>query len=265
MTEPPTGRGSLACVGLGITLGSHLSPLARARIEQADVVFAGVSDALVEAWLSRMHGDVRSLQVYYREGRSRRDTYRDMVEVMLAEVRDGRRVCGAFYGHPGVYAWAPHKAIAQARAEGFSAHMEPAISAADCFYADLGVDPGTCGLQSFEASQFMLYRRQVDTAAWLLLWQVAAAGDLSHARRVSGPELRAVLVCVLQRHYPDGHEVVVYRAATLPFQQPRIERATVATLAGIAIDPEDLVAIPPLRPPTPDLGIRRQLEALGRT
>ena len=33
--------GSLVCVGLGMTLGSHLGPLARSHIEQADVVFAG--------------------------------------------------------------------------------------------------------------------------------------------------------------------------------------------------------------------------------
>ena len=43
--------GSIACVGLGMTLGSHLSPLARSHIEQADVVFAALSDGIVEMWL----------------------------------------------------------------------------------------------------------------------------------------------------------------------------------------------------------------------
>ncbi len=32
-------KGSLVCVGTGMTLGSHISPLARSYIEQADVVF----------------------------------------------------------------------------------------------------------------------------------------------------------------------------------------------------------------------------------
>ena len=40
--------GSLVCVGLGMTLGAHLGPLARSHIEQADVVFAGLSDGIVE-------------------------------------------------------------------------------------------------------------------------------------------------------------------------------------------------------------------------
>jgi len=135
--------GSLACVGLGMTLGAHISPRSRSHIEQADVVFAAVSDPLVELWLQQMHVDVRSLQPLYDEGKSRHDTYREMVESMLAEVRVGKTVCGAFYGHPGVFAQAPHRAIQQARAEGYAAHMEPGISAEDCLYADLGIDPGT--------------------------------------------------------------------------------------------------------------------------
>ena len=106
-------QGSLACVGLGMTLGAHLGPRSRNHIEQADVVFVAVSDPLVELWVQEMHPDVRSLQPYYREGKPRTETYREMVEAMLAEVRAGRRVCGAFYGHPGVFAQAPHRAIAQ--------------------------------------------------------------------------------------------------------------------------------------------------------
>src|SRR3546814_5049651 len=86
-------------------------------IGQADVVFGAVSDPIVELWLQQMHPDVRSLQPCYAEGKFRHDTYREMVAAMLAEVRAGRRVCGAFYGHPGVFARVPHKAIAQARAE----------------------------------------------------------------------------------------------------------------------------------------------------
>src|SRR5690606_21072434 len=94
------GNGSLSCVGLGMMLGAHIGPRARATIEQADVVFGAVSDPLVELWLQQMNADVRSLQPYYAEGKSRHDTYREMIEAMLAQVRAGRQVCGAFYGHP---------------------------------------------------------------------------------------------------------------------------------------------------------------------
>jgi len=121
--------GSLVCVGTGMMLGAHISPRSRSHIEQADVVFAAVSDPVVELWLQEMNSDVRSLQPFYAEGKSRHDTYREMIAAILAEVRLGKRVCGAFYGHPGVFAYAPHKVVELARDEGFVTHMEPGITA----------------------------------------------------------------------------------------------------------------------------------------
>jgi len=255
-------EGSLVCVGLGMTLGSHLSPLARSHIEQADVVFAGVSDGIVELWLQGMHPDVRSLQPYYREGMSRLRTYENMVEAMLTEVRAGRKVVGAFYGHPGVFALPPHRAIAQARAEGYAAHMDPGISAEDCLYADLAIDPGRVGCQHYEASQFMFYRRRVDTSAYLVLWQVGIAGDQSLARFSTTAVYREVLVDVLVRDYPRDHPAIIYKVATLPIHTPRIEHTTIAGLVDADIDLHATVVLPPARELEPDPEIRARLDAL---
>ncbi|MGN2250809.1 SAM-dependent methyltransferase [Frateuria sp. GZRe14] len=238
-------RGSLACVGMGMTLGSHLTPLARSHIEQADVVFAGLSDGIVEKWLERMHRDVRSLQPYYREGKSRLKTYREWVELMMVEVRGGKRVCGVFYGHPGIFAWSPHKAIATARAEGFQAHMEPGISAEDCLYADLGIDPGRFGCQHFEASQLLFFERRIDVTGYLVLWQVALVGDRSLGRFATGPAYRQLLVELLQRDYPADHEVIIYRAATLPIEAPRVRRVALQELPQTALTAEETVVLPP--------------------
>lgn len=261
MTE--TARGTLACVGVGMTLGSHLTPLARSYIESADVVFVGVSDGVVEQWVQSMHRDVRSLQTLYAENKPRTDTYREMVESMLGEVRAGRRVCGVFYGHPGVFAQAPHEAVTRARDEGFMAHMEPGISSEDCLYADLGIDPGRVGCQHFEATQFMLNRRVVDTSAWMMLWQAGIAGDLSGGRFETDAQRLGVLVDVLRRYYAAGHEVIVYRAATLPFQKPRIEYMALSALTESALGMSDTLAIPPARALEPDPAIRERLAALA--
>lgn len=257
-------EGSLVCVGLGMTLGSHLSPLARSHIEQADVVFAGVSDGLVELWLQGMHPDVRSLQPYYREGMSRLRTYEQMVEAILSEVRAGKKVVGAFYGHPGVFALPPHRAVAQARAEGYAAHMDPGISAEDCLYADLGIDPGRVGCQHFEASQFMFYRRRVDTSAYLVLWQVGIAGDQSLARFSTPAAYREVLVDVLAEDYPREHAAIIYKVATLPIQAPRIEHTTLGGLITADIDLHATVVLPPARELEPNPEVRARLSALDR-
>lgn len=259
-----TRRGSLACVGLGMTLGSHLTPLARSHIEQADVVFAALSDGVVELWLERMHPDVRSLQPYYAEGKSRMKTYRQWVELMMAEVRAGKRVCGVFYGHPGVFAWSPHKAIAMARAEGFEAHMEPGISAEDCLYADLGIDPGRYGCQHFEASQLLFYERRIDLAGYLVLWQAGLVGDRSLARFKTGSAYRQLLVELLEQDYPLGHPVIIYRAATLPIDRPRIRHMALRDLAQATLTPEETIVLPPACILKPNLAMHERLEALDR-
>ncbi len=261
--QPPRQPGSIACVGLGMVLGSHLAPLARSHIEQADVVFAGVSDGIVEMWLERMHPDVRSLQPYYGKGdKSRMRTYREWVEVMMTEVRAGKKVCGVFYGHPGVFAWSPHEVIKVARAEGYAAHMEPGISAEDCLYADLGIDPGRSGCQHYEASQLLFCQTRLNPCAYLVLWQVGLVGDRSLKRFSTGPEYRQVLVDVLASDYPLDHEVIIYRGATLPIEQPRVRRVLLRDLPATEVTAEETVVLPPALALQPNREVRARLMAL---
>lgn len=259
-----SNKGSLVCVGLGMTLGSHLTPLSRSYIEQSDVVFVGASNGVIELWVQQMNRDVRSLQPYYQEGKSRMQTYREMVDAMLTEVRAGKNVCGAFYGHPGVFAWPPHKAIEIARNEGFHAHMEPGVSAEDCLYADLGIDPGKYGCQHYEASQIMFYRRRIDPSAYLILWQVGVAGDRSLARFQTGAAYRRILVDVLVRDYPLSHEIVVYTGAILPTEQCRSERLRLEQLIDHEIDMHATVILPPAQALTADADVQARLFALDR-
>jgi precorrin-2 methylase len=65
----------------------------------------------------------------------------------MTAVREGLNVCAAFYGHPGVFVYASHQSIRLARAEGFEAQMLPGISAEDCVFADLGIDPENMGVR----------------------------------------------------------------------------------------------------------------------
>jgi siroheme synthase len=242
-------KGSYVAVGLGMMLGAHVSPRSRSEIEHADVVFGLVSDAIVELWLQEMRPDMRSLQPYYAEGKRRTRSYREMIEAMLTEVRAGRRVCGVFYGHPGVFAQVPHHAIAQARAEGFEAEMHPGISAEDCLYADLGIDPGTFGCQHYEASQLLFYRRRLDPTAYLVLWQIGVVGDRSVSRLETGAAYRQLLLELLvEEGYPLDHEVVVYEAATLPISAPRTERIPLSALVDVELHLQSTLVVPPAGP-----------------
>lgn len=261
-------RGSLDCVGLGMMLGAHLTPRSRSTIEHACVVFVLASDGLVERWVQEMHADVRSLQPYYAEGKSRRVTYGQMIEAILLEVRGGRRVCAAFYGHPGVFAQVAHDAIEIARREGFRARMQPGISAEDCLYADLGIDPGRTGCQHFEATQFLCCDRRIDTAAWLVLWQPALVGDRSFTRYATGRAQRALLVEKLGRVYRATHEVIIYEAQTVALSEPRIERLPLEALPDARLEMHSTLVIGPAHQLAPDREMLAALDAIesgGRT
>ncbi|MDP4528546.1 SAM-dependent methyltransferase [Alkalimonas delamerensis] len=255
-------QGSLVCVGTGMTLGSHISPISRNCIEQADVVFVLVADGITEQWIESMNADVRSLQPYYCEGQSRMLSYQKMLAAMITEVKAGKNVVGAFYGHPGVFAWVPHKAIEMAREEGYQAFMEPGISAEDCLYADLGIDPGTYGCQHYEASQLIFYQTLLNPAAYLIIWQPGVAGDRSLAKFSTGPEYKALLLEVLLQSYPAEHEVLLYEAANLAIQQVRLERLPLSALVNARIDLKTTLVIPPTRPMAPNHAMLEKLKQL---
>ncbi|MCL1043765.1 SAM-dependent methyltransferase [Shewanella electrodiphila] len=251
--------GSLACVGIGMTLGAHICPLSKSYIEQADVVFSAVSHGITELWLQEMHPDVRSLQQYYQEGKNRQITYREMVDAMMTEVRAGQKVVGAFYGHPGVFAQASHKSIAMAKAEGYQARMIPGISAEDCLIADLGVDPGRFGCQQFEASQFMFYKREYDPSCYLILWQIGLAGDKSLAKFSTGAAHRQVLIELLAEKYPLEHQVILYEAAVLPIDSVREEWLSISELKDAEIHMHTTLVIPPSQEMKPNEKILARL------
>lgn len=247
-----------------MTLGSHITPLSRSYIEKADVVFSLMSDGIVELWVQEMHPDVRSLQPYYSEGTSRLISYKAMIEAMLTEVRAGKRVCGAFYGHPGVFAWVPHRAIELAREEGYAAHMEPGVSAEDCLYADLGIDPGKYGCAHYEASQFMFYQRRIDPSAYLILWQVGVAGDQSLARFSTGSAYRQVLVDILAKDYPLDHEVIIYQAATLPIMTHKSQKLALVDLPKHDVNLEITLVMPPAQGLRPERNVKERLALLDQ-
>lgn len=254
--------GSLVNVGLGMTLGAHITPISRNFIEKADVVFVSASNVLIEEWVKTMNDNVISLQKFYAKGLSRMVTYKNMTEAILTEVRAGKNVCGAFYGHPGVFAWPPHATIKQARLEGFTAHMEPGVSAEDCLYADLGIDPGKTGCAHFEATQFLFNHRPFDPSAYLILWQISLAGDKTMETFETTSEQRQLLVDVLLDTYPGDHQVILYECAVLPIEAVRVDQVSLSELAAQPVNLKTTLVIPPKHKRIPNLEIIKLAEKL---
>lgn len=254
-------RGSLCAVGVGIRAPSQTTKEATDRIEGADKVFALVADPVTEYWLKKLNPNTESLADLYAAGKRRSQTYEEMVERILAAVRGGSSVSAVSYGHPGVAAYPLHESVRRARAEGFRAEMLAAVSAEDCLFADLGIDPVHGGCRSYEATDFLVYGRGADPASNLILWQIGAIAELSFKPQniVWNPHGLAVLTETLLQTYPAHHEVIVYEAARFPACLPKIERTALRDLPNAVVTPLSTLFVPPAVDAPIDEGMVRRL------
>jgi len=245
-------KGSLVIVGTGIRAVRHVTAESRDEISRADKLFYLVADAVSEGWIKTLNPTAESLASCYVRGKSRMVAYRRMISQMLTSVRAGARVCAAFYGHPGVFVYPSHEAIRLARKEGYEAQMLPGISAEDCLFADLGIDPSRSGCQSFEATDFLIFRRKFDPSSSLLLWQAGIVGSMIYRPRNVNSGLRA-LARYLAGYYGGQHEVVLYEASPLPLFHPVIRSTTINKLPTAGVSSAMTLFVPPkLSRPDPD-------------
>jgi hypothetical protein len=228
-----------------------LTPEARAAFEQASSAFYLVTDPITVSVLEKLNASAISLYGHYASGVDRRVAYDRMKETLLVEVRAGHSVCAAFYGHPGIFVSPSHEAVRQARAEGFAAQMLPAVSAEDCLFADLGVDPGATGCQSYEATDFLLRRREVDPTAALILWQVSVIGARLYTREPPNEHLDVLAEYLLQWYSP-SHPLMLYEASPYPIAPASIRELMLEQLPGAEPTPLATLYMPPISAPAED-------------
>jgi hypothetical protein len=143
-------------------------------------------------------------------------------------------------------------AIRKARAEGYSAIMLPGVSAEDCLFADLGIDPAESGCQSYEATDFLFSQRRVDPSAALVLWQIGVVGNAQYTAGDYDRSLLPLLVAKLTEIYPPHHQVIAYEASVLIGCPPNILRCPLAQLATAPMSAASTLYVPPAMPVQPD-------------
>ena len=254
--------GSVVAVGVGIVAPAQATVQSIQQIKTAEKVLSIVADPVAAYWLHGLNATTESLQRFYAKGKNRQTTYDEMVEYILGFVREGLRVCVASYGHPGITAYPLHEALRLAREEGFRAEMLPGVSAADCLFAEIGIDPAESGCLSFEATDFLAYHRMPDPMCDLILWQVGAIGVAdarSEQHDAWNPEGIAILTERLLETYRPGHEVIVYEASLLPICPSTIERVAIERLPSTRVSAMSTLYVPAMEKPKLDVAMLDRL------
>lgn len=242
-------------VGLGYQAGAQLTPEVEGVLRDARCVLYLTSDPVMNVRMHKLNPRSRSLHDCYREGVHGALAADRMLEQIAAAVREFKSVCVALDGHPAVYTSIAFEAMRRARAGGHRAHMMPAVSAVDCLYAALGLDPGAFGCQLFEATDFVVRRRRVDVHTPLILLQVGVVGVVSyHSGRDADRRGLRALRDRLSELYPVDHEIVLYEMPALPLFEPRIERFALRDLADVASSVSATLYVPATARPKFDEG-----------
>lgn len=251
---------SLIVVGTGIRIIGQMTIESIAWIKASDKVFYVAHDPVAGQVIQGLNPNAESLAGFYAEGKLRRESLTEMVERIMECVRSGVRVCAVFYGHPGVFCWVGHEALRQARGAGYKARMLPGVSSLDCLFADLNLDPGTHGCQSYEATDFLKYRPKIDPASLLILWQIGATGNpLFTAKEYDTPAL-PLLIKRLCRIYGRDHEVIVYAAPIHWAGEPLIDRVPLGQLGKVPLSSSSTLCVPPAQGSRPEIEVQKNLK-----
>jgi hypothetical protein len=252
----------LTVVGMGMRAGLHMTMETRLALEQAARVLYLVADPVSEACIRKLNANAESLWHMYETGKQRIEIYETIIAKILDELELVGDLCVAFYGHAGVLTYPAWEAIRRARATGKRARMLPAISTEDTLFADLGIDIGRAGLQSYEATRFMYYKYNFDTSAGLLLWQVSVLGETEWNPPHAGVRPRMeVLTDYLKQFYGPEHEVFLYHAPEFPTSRALIERVLLRDLPRAEFISISTLYIPPRGLPETN---EENMEALAR-
>ncbi|MBY0378121.1 MAG: uroporphyrinogen III methylase [Gammaproteobacteria bacterium] len=246
MAIDPT-QASLVIVGSGIKFLSHLTTEARAYIEQSQKVLYLINEPAMQAWIQKQNPNHESLDPIYSRYKLRLHCYEAITDHILATLRQNIHVCVVYYGHPTVFAQSALNAVLKAREEGYAAKALPGISAEDCLFADLLIDPGILGCQSFETTDFLVHHRRFDPTSNLILWQVGIIGVLEHAITLDNRHGATLLQQRLLTEYPADHKVILYEAAQYSLFEHKAIEVPLADLPDAPFSRITTLYVPPAR------------------
>ena len=229
-TATPFKGYDIYIVGMGIQPIRHLTNEVIGCLRASNRVFMADHGFGAAQKIAEQGVPVESLLPLYVEGRERLETYHEMAARVLTAALDFGPVAFATYGHPCFYVYPTQIILAAAAALGLRVYVAPGVSVLDTLMVELNLDPGTAGLQVYEASACVLEGRVIQPDVPLILMQVEAVNVTTFSYSRQKAERFSALQEHLLKYYPPKHEVVAVTSPTHPLMEPRIRRFPLSEL-----------------------------------
>lgn len=237
-------------IGLGIQSVRHITREAEAAISRSKEVLYISADFGIREFLEERCPKVTDLHtVSYHEANERMDAYDTMSAKVIEAALDHPPVTFALYGHPMVFVAPSRLVIESSRILDLRVRVLPAISAMDCLFVDLELDPSLQGLQSYEATDLLLRRRPLQPDVPCLIWQIGAVESILYTERMNKPGRFSRIKQYLLQYYPPDHRMTIVHSSTHPLVKSQIVTCSIAEMDKHAVDLHQgaTVYIPPVR------------------
>ncbi len=259
----------LFLIGTGIKSISHLTMEAQSCIKQSDCVLYLVNEPIISQWIEKYSCKSHSLDAIYNTYPIRKDAYEAITQHILEVTEQYDTVTAVFYGHPTFLASSGLRAIEKAKKNNVITHILPGISAADCLFADLAVDPGERGCYLIEVHDLLLYDKPLIPESDCIICQVGMIGNLGLPSYEVNISALKILLDRLLEIYPENHAVVLYEASLYPNLKPSIQEFPLTKLMEQTYTPITTLYIPACKKAKTNqlmaekLGLYRQLNQLN--
>jgi tetrapyrrole methylase family protein/MazG family protein len=238
-------KNTLIIVGVGIKFLSHLTVEVEASIKKSDKVLYLVNDPAVKIWIKKANQNNESLDFLYNSSQIRKKNYLKIAEYINNTLNCTKTLCFVMYGHPTFLGEPSIYAINLAAKSGHDTYVLPGVSSEGCLFADLKIDPSTCGCQSFEATDFIVYNREFDTSCHLVLFQIGMIGIKENYKNQNPKIGLEILKKYLLEKYSTDHTVILYEAAQYPLIKPTIKEIFLMDLSEYKVTPLTTLYVPP--------------------
>lgn len=233
----------LIVVGSGIKSIAHITEETKKIIQSVEKVLYLVNEQHIKEWISREAKQAESLDAIYFSTPKRIDAYTKITDHIINEYSNHATLCVIFYGHPTVFADSALNAVKQIKNAGGNAVILPAISAMDCLFSDLQIDPGDQGCFTIDATELLIYEYQLDPAVHNIVFQAGNLGQHNQEKTIKLDVLRSYL----ENYYPDDTQLCLYEAAVLPTHKPKINWITINQLTEQQPTFSTTLYLPPLK------------------
>ena len=212
-------------VGLGVLNIDQLTREAELAMRRSNEVLFVDTGVATQTYLASLCPRITALfDASYEPTGHRLNAYHRMAARVLDAALDHPPVTFAMHGHPIVGAYAPFLIKDMASLLDLSVEVLPGISAMDCLFAELMIDPCVSGMQMYEATDLLLRHRPLLPDVPALIWQIGNVETSLYTTFASKPVRFERLRSHLLRFYPPDHVVTAAYSTPHPLMPSTAHR-----------------------------------------